>query len=323
MRVKTAAIILITMMLMAICCARAENVGQNKGDIYDKAVNYAQLELYDVARGYFNELGNFRDSRAWYYYCDAMVMLDEADEWERLGYRNEAETRVKAAKEDLSLLSAEKFPDKDALITYCDARGYQLKNMNYTAEDYFSQVLNVRDAMERFHNIRSGVALPTQAPVSVVPDLFPAVQAQTQRKVDSIYMGPGKEYKKVTGLTINSESNIVLRGHYNGSGSVKWYLLETETMDGKVRVWVTRGGYVTPAENKEIHEMLEKGKQAYTKTDTTALWGPGEEYAATGFTVPGNTRVLRFEQEGLYSMIEYTDASGDKMMVWVLTDSLT
>ena len=264
----------------------------------------------------------------WRDYCAAMVSLDEADIYEAQGYLKESEEENRSAlscilyaKELFAILETVEFEDAKDMHVYCEAREYELLPLNQKAEDLFSTIPYTRDAKARLARINSGEPLPTQTPVHREAALLNTVRAEVSKQV-TVYLGPGKDYEKLAGVLINAESTLYICGSYEDKTS-SWYLMETETDQGRVRFWCARNGYVYPLEDGTVQPVMKNGKNAYINTASEVLEGPGEGYRSTEIHLERNTKVKCYHTEGAYTMIEILHPlTGKKLCGWVLTNHL-
>ena len=119
-------------------------------------------------------------------------------------------------------------------------------------------------------------------------------------------------------VSINAESNISICGREKN-----FYLIETTKEDGKVRLWAPTVRILRD-ENKAEPQIGENSRRATVLNESEALMGPGEDYIKSGTKIQKGEKVIAFESEGLYTMIEYNDKQSLKpVRLWYLSEYLS
>lgn len=316
--------VIVLALVFTFVTVSAESVFEDRSKNYNLAVSFAKSGMYDEALTLFSGLKTgspYKDSHYWYGYCFAMVKINEADDFQWKGYVEEAEKALNEAKDWFSVLETVKFENAEQMRAYCEARMNYLKGMLQTAIDAFHDLYGVRDAWDYYQMLKENKALPTQAPKARYPDVLVGIPAKATKQIN-VYYGPGIDYKRITELTVNADSEIYLCASYTSNGN-KWYLMETQTEKGKLRFWTLGEGRIYRSEDKSEPTVMKDGRETTLKTDAEVRFGPGEEYVAGAAVLPRQTVVTAYEGEGKYTLVSYKLSDADKTVcAWLPSDCL-
>ena len=289
-------------------------VSSNKESAYNIGRDYFSWGMYREAMEAFQKSGSYKDSVSWAKYTEGFVEIEEADGMEEKGYLTDAETHIGTARRLFQRLSTQSFEDSANMEKYCRAREFHMTGKIQSALDLYAEIPMTMDSWERYDDITSGKALPTQAPVSSVPDRFLNISAYAVKKMNT-YMGPGSMYQeqKVTAVRSGTEFSICAKEE-------NYYLIEIETEKGRIRCWGPTL-FIHREEKTEVPD-IGKGRKAYIIEAVEGTYGPGEEYLKTGIILPDGLKVTAYTEEGHYTMVEFTLQETDRpARVWVPTSS--
>ena len=311
-------ILLTILIVMSWPTCFADSVSIDKQTVYQNAISYVALGKYENALIQFEQIKNYSDSNSWANYCHGMVLIEDANSQESSGYKYLAYKSLEKAYHYFVLLSESKFQDSENLSRYCTARQFQLKGLPQPALDEYANLMGTLDSDERYFNIIEGIPLPTQAPDCILlPSFFPSIAAHPVQKIDTYY-GPGTEYIKQDIVLINADSIIYICGREKN-----YFLLETQIEDGKIRLWAPTIRILRD-EDKSEPQIGEKSRQATVLNEAEALMGPGEDYLKSGMIIKKGEKIIAFDSEGPYTMIEYNDKQSLKpVRLWYLTEYLS
>ena len=218
----------------------------------------------------------------WISYCKGKIAIRKATELENKGGIKEAKAQITTAYSFFGILSAINFhEDSQNLYTYCQARLYELNNMNQKALDLFADLAGTgtEDSMERYMRLRMGIPLPTQAPYVVIPDILSPIAAHVTIRI-SAYYGPGSDYEAVPKtMLINGETVLDIRGREGD-----YFLIEVHRDEGKFRCWAPTFR-VTQDQNAAVPAVGKTERSCRMLRAEEAYYGPGEDYLAAGFSV--------------------------------------
>ena len=315
--------------LLVILAAIPSAATMDTGDLYEEAKAHIVWGEYEEALQKFQQLSEIpgdtparrAEITSWIKYCSGMIALHTATELENQGYIKEARQQVETARSFFMYLTSS---DSDfngnskKLYAYCEARLYELDRLNYTALNAFAKILEVEDSYERFTRLSKGDALPTQVPVNEIPSVLPPIAAHLNIQVNAYY-GPGTSYAAVPNtILINAETKLDIRGREQS-----YYMIEIQTNSGKMRCWVNNYR-VMRDEDTKVPSVGKKAKSRRMIRTETPSYGPGDDYAKADFTIAKGVVVSAFEEEGLYTLIEYTPTGAEKpVRVWVFTHALS
>ncbi len=309
----------IAVLLLALAggmaCAGA-SPAVDKQSVYQTGQDYAALGMYQNALEQFERIPGYADAGSWRFYCEAMIALSQADDFEAYGYLSDAEACVDQALRYFEILANAGFRDSERLKIYCNARRYELKGLTQSALDLYAGLLDVRDSGDRYLNTLSGKALPTQAPVVEVVLAPSPVPAHITRRVTT-YFGPGDSYREQALMPVGAGLAVGVCGRENG-----YCMIEITASNGKLRAWVP-SIRVKRDEDRTEPEVGASPRKARVARATKALYGPGEGYIASPVTLAAGESVTAYEAEGDYTMIEYTDKKiRQPMRLWVPSSEL-
>ena len=307
---------LILMSPMGDCVAASISVP--KQEIYENGKLLVVLKQYEEALQRFEQLGSYQDCIKWKYYCEGMISIYKASEKESGGCISEAKQLIETAYQRFRMLSSNKFENSEQMEVYCTARLYELKGLNQSALDLYASLLGTEDSDERYLRLLDGIPLPTQAPnCETGIQMLPAIPAHTNRSIEAL-MGPGSDYAKQKHVSLKTETPCFIcakEGNY--------YLIDLTTEIGKIRCWVSTLR-IQRDENKKEPEIGKKKRNGYMLEPQNGLYGPGADYAESGTLIPAGTKILVYDAEGSYTMIElYSLDENALMRLWVPTDSIS
>ena len=315
------------MLVVLICLAllslvnnsfASSGIGQNKQIIYENGKSYFVLNKYEEALQQFQQISDYRDSISWKYYCEGMISIEMANEKESGGCLSETKKLIENAYQRFRILSANQFEESEKLEIYCTARLYELKGLYQSALDLYATLIGIADSDERYFRIINGIPLPTQAPNydSTVPFL-PLIPAHVNKTTET-FMGPGSNYQsqKLVSLTTGTSCSIVAREGY-------YYLVELTTEYGKIRCW-TYTLRIERDENKQEPEIGKNKRNGYMLESKKGLYGPSVDYVESETIIPAGTKIIIYESEGLYTMVEFQPIGENALMrLWVPTESIS
>ena len=318
MRRKVYTILLSLYIVITCSIGFSDSVSLYKQTVYQRAITYVTLGMYENALNQFEQINNYSDSNSWANYCRGMIIIEDANRQESNGCIDLATKSIEKAYQYFILLSGSKFQDSENLSKYCTARQFQLKGLLQPALDEYANLMGTLDSDERYFNIIGGIPLPTQAPDCVtLPAFFPTISAHSVQKIET-YLGPGTDYLMQDIVTINEDSKIYICGREKN-----YFLIETTKEDGKIRLWAPTVRILRDENISEPH-IGENSRKATVLEESEALMGPGEDYLKSGIFIKKGERVIAFESEGLYTMIEYNDKQSLKpIRLWYLSEYLS
>nr|MBQ4453926.1 hypothetical protein [Clostridia bacterium] len=310
-------ILLILFLIIACSNGFTDGISVDKQTVYQNATTYVTLGMYDNALNQFEQIKNYSDSNSWANYCRGMIAINDANLQESTGYIDKAIESIEKAYRYFVLLSGSKFQDSENLSRYCTARRFQLKGLLQSALDEYAELMGSLDSDERYFNIIGGIPLPTQAPECKLSPSLPSIAAHSVQKIET-YLGPGSVYLKQVIVSINVDSKIYICGREQN-----YFLIETIIDNGKIRLWAPTVRILRD-ENKSEPQIGEKSRKATVLKESEALMGPGEDYIKSGIIIKKGEKVISFESEGLYTMIEYNDKQSLKpVRLWYLSEYLS
>ncbi len=305
-----------TLALLMVLVCYAQSITRDPGNIYNDAMMYKTLEMYDEAYRLFGEIKTYQDGSRWYMYCEGMVFIGDANNEESQGLLSDAIKHICDAKNDFERLSKLNFEDSDKLFVYCKAREYELKHMNQNALDlYYSELSGVLDSDERLIRLRNGIPLPTQAPIEQFPPRYERIKAHATQTI-AILTGPGNDYVKQDMAKVNANSEIYIVGREGN-----YLMMEVVTDEGLLRFWTNSIRIIRDELTQEI-TLSSNPRTSYINSDSEAFFGPGEDYQSAGFILQKGTRIIMYDQEEEYTLVEIEFTNQKKMRVWVATDSV-
>lgn len=308
-------LLLLSLILNNSVCYAGSGASVDKQTVYQSGIIYVSRGEYEEALRLLEQAQDYLDSNSWANYCKGMIAIEAANEYEKTGYREEAVASIEEAAYYFSMLPASLFPDGEKLKRYCSARLKQLQGLSQPAVNEYAKLFGILDSYERYKN--GDIPLPTQVPKSKLPAFLPLIPAKALRRI-ATYLGPGNDYAEQTILLINGESNIFICGKEKN-----YFLMEATTPNGKLRFWAPNLR-IARAENTPEPQIGAKSKKAIVLKETKAFMGPGEDYIESGIMIKKGEKVLSFDSEGLYTMIEYNDGQTSKLIrLWVLSEDLS
>ena len=311
--------LLIAVLVLSLVCGMTCHAGSltvDRQSVYQTGRDFVKLGMYKNALEQFSSISGYADSGSWRFYCQGMIEIQNADDFEGIGYISDAVSCVDTALRYFEMLANISFEDSESLKKYCTARRYELKGLSQTALDLYAGLLGVLDSGDRYWNIVGGKALPTQAPISTVPPVLTPIPAHVTRKA-STYFGPGDSYLEQTLVSVSADKTVGVCGR---EGS--YYLIEMTSSTGKLRAWAPTIRIQRDADGA-IAEVAASSKKATVTQAAEALYGPGKDYISSGVTLAEGQAVTAFESEGFYTMIEYADkSSGKALRLWFPTAQL-
>ena len=140
--------------------------------------------------------------------------------------------------------------------------------------------------------------------------------AQINQSIN-VRTGPGNGYKSIGTFFEGGTEISVLTAARDRSGN--WWIQVEFSARGKKR----RGYVPVSCFNIDAGSLPKENSigSSVTSAETTALSGPGTEYARYDEQVPAGTEVTVFAYESGYSQIEYHSSSG-LVRVWIPDNSL-
>ena len=294
--------------------AFASGVSIDKASIYERGLKFFSFGRYREAMEAFQQLDGYKDSASWKKYAEGFVEINEADDTEEAGYLTEAETHIRAAQNIFQRLSKQTFEDSSNMEKYCKAREFQINGLLQNALDLYSQISTTMDSWERYDDIINGKAIPTQAPVFLIPDRYFNISAHAVKKLNT-YMGPGSKYLQQDLISIKSGLKFSICAKEED-----YYMIEVEVGEDRIRCWGPQL-YIHCDEKTDIPE-IERSRKGFMIETVEGIYGPGKEYLKTGIMVAQGTQVIAYSDEGRYTMVELTHpASGQPVRTWIPTDS--
>ncbi len=311
------AILIFTNIICQAGSLSADNIANQ--EIYQNAKVYFLLGKYQNAADEFKKISGYADSSSWRYYCLGLADIETANEMEKAGYLNEAVGRIDNAADYFDPLAVIGFENSDALKKYCSARKYQAKGLTQTALDLYASLFGVLDSADRYWELthpNPTNLIPTQAPVEIIRPRLARIPAHVEKSIYT-YLGPGSNYITQNFAAVNASSKLWVcarEGDYN--------LIEVETSSGTFRAWAP---WLRIKPDSGIKEPMIGGTRRETQVsqDTEAMTGPGEHYMKSGFIIKKGTKVIAYEDEERYTMIQCNDPLTDRLVrVWIPSDSL-
>ena len=315
MKKTTLVFLLLLSILSNSICYASSIVSVDKQSAYQDALASADQGDYAEALRLFEKASHYSDSDSWADYCRGMLAIESADAYEKAGYRNKAQESIRHASDFFSRLPVSQFPDSERLKRYCNARQNQLKGLLQPALDEYAEIEGILDSSERKKNIY--VPLPTQVPENVLPAFLPLIPAKAVKGI-STYLGPGNKYSEHNLISINQDLDISICGREQD-----FFLIETISEKGKIRVWAPTVRIVR-IEDKQEPQIGSKSRKAFILRDTKAFMGPGEDYIESEIVIKKGEKVLAFDAEGEYTMIEYSGSQTIKpVRLWIFSEDLS
>ena len=297
--------LVLSLLLAAAAAGQAEEpvVFSGRTDAYDEGIVCMELGDYAEAAEAFAQAGDYQDSADRMNYCKGKAYLRKADDYEAIGYLDpEAVTLVQAAGECFRRCG---FEDFEALCLYCEAREYELMGLYPVAVRKYAELKGSYDAADRYTRLNRGEYLKNVShepvenvlgePAEEVPEVI-FVQAQAFKDTP-VYAGPGLDYLKEETIPVRADTAIVIVGQEN-----RWYLLETETEDGKVRVWA-QGYRIERLDSMEPVTYAQQDETFTVPAETEMRYGPGEEYRSRGILLAAGETVTVWHRENGYLLV--------------------
>ena len=313
---KTALIsLLLLSLLINNTCYASSSLSVDKQSIYEEAILLVSWGEYAEALYLLEQAKNFSDSNKWADYCRGMIAIETANEYEKVGYRDKAISSLKDAVYRFSILPVSQFPDSEKLIRYCNARCNQLNGLFQPALDEYAELVGILDSYERMKNLY--IPLPTQVPKNVLPAFLPLIPAKAVKKINT-YLGPGNNYSEQNYIEINQDSDISICGREQD-----YFLIEIITENGKLRLWAPTLRIVR-TEDKPEPQIGSKSRKALILRDTKTFMGPGIDYIESEIMIKKGEKVLAYDTEGEFTMIEYSGNQTIKSIrLWVFSEDLS
>ena len=312
---KVVLYLLLLVILSFVMPGFSASITIDKQSIYDKGLRYIDLKDYNNALTQFQQIDNYQDSASWRYYCEGMKAIITANEKQNQAYLSDARKEIEKAAGIFQMLSLAKFEDTEKLAVYCKACQYELQGLYQSAIDLYVGLFGTLDSDIRYFKLIGGYVLPTQAPTEKpLPPIIPSIPAHTDRTLET-FLGPGSGYMKQDVVSLNAESTVAICAREGD-----YYLIEITTGEGKIRCWafslrVQRYGDVLEP------ELGKTKRTGYVMKTETGLYGPGDGYRASDIMIPSGTRVTVFNNEGMYTMVEFV-TNNQPARMWVPTESI-
>lgn len=308
--------LLILLIAFFISAAFSEGIiSSDKAEWYRKGQISMELENYADAMEAFTQADDFEDSKTLLVFCRGMVLLKEADEFEKKGYLSDMSACLDKTEDYFNLLSGIEYGESKKYLRYIQARRYEAKGLTQKALDMYAELFGICDSDERYLRLKDGIVIQPVMTPAVSQNTLNLISAQVYQETNT-YDGPGSSYRK-DAIIITPDMPVSIVGQ-----SGEWYLVETFYDKYKVRLWIPK----IRAMRKESAEpfLLEINASGIINSETELYYGPGQEYLSMGIVLQRNMLVSIIAEDGIYTLIEFVNEL-DQLPIrgWLMSVNLT
>lgn len=266
---------------------------------YEQGLLLYQFEEYSEALECFSSIPNYKDSRKWALFCQALLNVESGD--------------IDAARTLLIPLAELEFENADQWKIYCDARDAQANALYYQARSLYKSI-SVGDSIDRYLQMHARIMGEYDGPDDDAPPPAPPkpeISARVTAHI-SVYSGPGSNYKKLPFKLDTTDEIVVYESTRSGSSS--WYMIGVTYKNQRYRVWASTSR-ISP--EKSVPWTSVKESKRRVAADIKPYYGPGEDYAQHNFTVKKGALITVYDEECGYYMAEaVVDGKDDLVRAW-------
>lgn len=137
------ALAVVLIMTLVVLCAAADTPdtrGMRPQNAYIAGVQAYEGQEYADAAVYFEAAGNHEDAQLWAFYCQAIIMMQDAEATQQ---------KIASAQARFELLEAQSFQQAAQWVKYCKGRDFEKTGVPSQAIENYATIL-VDDSLERY-----------------------------------------------------------------------------------------------------------------------------------------------------------------------------